>query len=79
MIYHPLKNNDEIFLGNTQSNSGIPEYLKPLKPIRTGKPAYDICGKKLDSSYMALFINKSESSTHEKIMNDRMKKIMETY
>jgi hypothetical protein len=69
MSYCQGKKDDEIFVGNTRLDKGIPDYLSCLKTVRLGDQALDIYGRELDPSYMLpVFIGRSESDKYEQIM-----------
>jgi hypothetical protein len=58
--------NNEIFVGNVKSSSGIPKYLSTLKTVRLGTIALDIDGNKIDDM-RPMFIEKSEIDVHENL------------
>lgn len=63
---------DEVFVGNVETEKGVPEYLRRLRTVRLGEQALDIEGKKLDPNYMRpLFVGKSEADTYDRIMMKR--------
>lgn len=63
---------NEVFVGNTPAEGGIPIHLRVLKTIRLGEIALDIEGKKLDQDYMLpLFLHESELMEHDRIMMRR--------
>lgn len=65
-------NQDEVFVGNTHTKGGVPEYLRGLKTVRLGDQALDIEGKKLAQSYMRpLFIGRIEAAEYDRIMMRR--------
>lgn len=64
---------DEIFVGNTKTEIGIPKYLQGLTTARLGKIALDLDGNELDPSYMRpLFINRNEADRYDRIMTARL-------
>lgn len=66
------KNPDEVFVGNTKTQEGIPPYLQNLHTARIGERALDIEGKELDPAYMRpLFIGRCEIEKYNKIMTKR--------
>jgi len=63
---------DEVFVGNKETKSGVPEHLRSLKTARLGEQALDIEGKKIDPEYMRpLFIGRSEADEYDRIMMRR--------
>lgn len=63
---------NEIFVGNVPAKEGVPEYLSGLKTVRLGEQALDIDGNKISKDYMLpMFINRSESDAHHRIMMKR--------
>ena len=60
---------DEVFVGNTRTKDGVPEYVSGLRTARLGEQALDINGKKIDPAYMRpLFVGKSEAGEYDRIM-----------
>ena len=61
---------DEIFVGNTQRNSGRLEWLKAVgvRTARLGKIANDIDGNKLPEYYAPIFINRSDAERYNDVM-----------
>lgn len=63
---------DEVFVGNTLTKDGVPEYLSGLRTARLGEQALDIEGKKIDPAYMRpLFVGNSEADAYHRIMMKR--------
>lgn len=63
---------NEVFVGNTETKNGVPEYLRGLKTARLGEQALDIEGKKIDPAYMRpLFVGKGEADAYHRIMMKR--------
>lgn len=63
---------DEIFVGNTQTEGGVPEHLRGLKTARLGEQALDIEGKKIEPEHMRpLFVGRTEAETYDRIMMRR--------
>lgn len=64
---------DEIFVGNTGTSDGVPEYLRNLKTVRIGDQALCAEGKRIDPKYMRpLFIGRSEAEAYDRAMMDRL-------
>lgn len=52
---------EELFVCNTDPDTGIPKKWKSLKPVRLGKQAYTIDGHKLSPDYcVPVIVHKSE-------------------
>ena len=67
---------DEVFLGNTETNRGIPDHLSGLKTVRLGEQALDIYGHKIPADHMLpMFINRSESDAYDRLMTQRFSEI----
>lgn len=63
---------DEVFVGNTPTSGGVPDYLSSLKTARLGDQALDIDGNKIDPAYMRpLFIGRSEAKDYDRIMMNK--------
>lgn len=63
---------DEVFVGNTQTKDGVPEYLRSLTTVRLGDQALDIEGKKIEPEYMRpLFVGRAEADAYDRIMMRR--------
>jgi len=63
---------DEVFVGNTQTKDGVPEYLRRLTTARPGDQALDIEGKKIEPEYMRpLFVGRAEADAYDRIMMRR--------
>ena len=72
MSHYTGARTDEVFVGNTRTKDGVPEYLSGLRTARLGEQALDIEGKKIDPAYMRpLFIGKSEAGECDRIMMRR--------
>jgi hypothetical protein len=62
----------EVFVGNTHTKNGVPEYLRSLKTVRIGDQALDIEGKNIDHEYMRLlFVGRAEVDEYNRIMTQR--------
>lgn len=63
---------DEVFVSNTDTKNGVPEYLRGLTTARLGEQALDIEGKKIEPEYMRpLFIGCAEADAYDRIMMRR--------
>lgn len=63
---------NEIFVGNTKTKDGLPEYLIGLQTVRLGEQALDIDGKEIAPSYMLpLFVSRTELVKYNQIMDKR--------
>jgi len=63
---------DEVFVGNTRTKEGIPEYLRNLRTVRLGEQALDREGKELDPAYVRpLFVAKTEFAACDRAMMRR--------
>lgn len=63
---------DEIFVGNVETEGGVPEYLRGLRTARLGELALDVEGMGIDPDWLRpLFIGKSEADAYDKIMMKR--------
>ena len=63
---------NEVFVGNTLTKDGVPEYLRSLKTARIGEQALDLEGNKIEPDYMRpLFIGRAEADTYDRIMQRR--------
>jgi hypothetical protein len=69
--YTGLQSN-EIFVGNTLTEDGVPEHLRGLTTARLGEQALDIDGNKISPEHMRpLFIGRNEAETFHRIMMRR--------
>ncbi len=75
MLRHPEQAEDEVFIGNTCTEGGVPSHLVSLRTARLGRVAYTVDGsEKLPADYMRpLFIGKSEQNQFEAIMKRLMR------
>jgi hypothetical protein len=72
MSYYTGAKPDEVFVGNTRTNDGVPEYLRDLRTARLGEQALDLEGNKIDPAHMRpLFIGRSEADAYHRIMMQR--------
>lgn len=72
MSHYTGEKADEVFVGNTETQGGVPEHLRGLRTIRLGEQALDIEGKKLDPEYMRpLFVGSGEADAYHRIMMKR--------
>lgn len=72
MSHHAGVQPDEVFVGNTHTKNGVPEYLRSLTTVRIGDHALDIEGKKIDQQYMRpLFVGRAEVDEYNRIMTSR--------
>lgn len=63
---------DEVFVGNTETKNGVPEYLRGMTTARLGDQALDIEGKKIEPEYMRpLFVGRAEADAYDRIMMRR--------
>ena len=59
----------EVFVGNTPTAGGIPDYLSSLKTVRLGDQALDIDGNKIDpAQWRPLFVGSGEAKDYDRIM-----------
>ena len=62
----------EVFVGNSPTKDGVPDYLSSLRTARLGEQALDIYGEKIERDYMRpLFIDRSEAGAYDRIMMRR--------
>jgi hypothetical protein len=62
----------EVFVGNTHTKNGVPQYLRGLTTARIGGRALDIEGKKIDQEHMRpLFVGRAEVDEYNRIMTRR--------
>ncbi len=63
---------NEVFVGNTETQNGVPEHLRGLTTARLGDQALDIEGNKIEPEYMRpLFIGRAEADAYDRIMMRR--------
>jgi len=73
---HPEQKADEVFVGNTDER-GLSDKFDTISSARLGLYAYDMYGHRLDSTYRPIFIKKIEEPIYDRIMNAKLKAIIE--
>lgn len=63
---------NEVFIGNDDSEAGVPDYLVPagLKTLRIGDKALDLDGNELPG-FRPIFIDRGELAAYNRYMHQR--------